>query len=166
MAIIGSIVGLGNGTTMQNFKAVTTEHGMVGSTLLAAVVASSFAYEGWIVATSINAELKDAKKNLPRALAWGSIIIVVTYVVISTPGLFWGIVSAFEVVSYTLNGNGSYTFTVNESGSVGNYSATTAPIVIPVNTAGYSAQAAPTSVDSTMSASNSSLMNLCGAPFL
>ena len=80
MAIIGSIVGLGNGTTMQNFKAVTTEHGMVGSTLLAAVVASSFAYEGWIVATSINAELKDAKKNLPRALAWGSIIIVVTYV--------------------------------------------------------------------------------------
>lgn len=50
--------------------------------------------------------------------------------------------------SATNNGNGSYTCTVNESGSVGNYSATTAPIVIPVNTAGYSAQAAPTSYSS------------------
>lgn len=48
--------------------------------LLAGVVSSAFAYEGWIVATSINAELKDSKKNLPIALFIGSIIIMVIYV--------------------------------------------------------------------------------------
>ena len=48
--------------------------------LLAAVCATSFAYEGWIIATSINAELKDAKRNLPKALIIGGIIIIVTYI--------------------------------------------------------------------------------------
>lgn len=48
----------------------------------------------------------------------------------------------------TDNGDGTYTCSVNESGSVGGYTAATAPIVMPVNTAGYSAQAAPTEYDS------------------
>jgi APA family basic amino acid/polyamine antiporter len=42
-------------------------------------VATAFAYEGWIVATSINTELREAKKNLPRALMIGGIIIVLIY---------------------------------------------------------------------------------------
>lgn len=42
------------------------------------------------------------------------------------------------------NGDGTYTCEINEEGKVGNYTAKTAPIVFPVNTAGYSAQAAPT----------------------
>ena len=45
----------------------------------------------------------------------------------------------------TDNGDGTYTCVVNEEGSVGGYTAATAPIVFPVNTAGYSAQPAPTS---------------------
>lgn len=48
--------------------------------LLGAVVSTAFAYEGWILATSINAELKNAKKNLPLALFIGSIIIIVIYI--------------------------------------------------------------------------------------
>lgn len=43
----------------------------------------------------------------------------------------------------TDNGNGTFTCTVNANGAVGDYTASTAPIVLPVNTAGYSAQAAP-----------------------
>ena len=43
------------------------------------------------------------------------------------------------------NSDGTYTCTVNTSGTVSGYTAETAPIVFPVNTAGYSAQAAPTS---------------------
>jgi hypothetical protein len=43
------------------------------------------------------------------------------------------------------NGNGTFTCTVNASGKVGNYTASSAPIVLPVNTPGYSAQKAPTS---------------------
>lgn len=49
--------------------------------------------------------------------------------------------------SATENEDGSFTCTVNTSGSVGNYTASTAPVVLPVNTAGYSAQAAPSSYD-------------------
>lgn len=40
----------------------------------------------------------------------------------------------------TDNGDGTYTCAVNESGAIGNYTAATAPIVMPVNTPGYSAQ--------------------------
>ena len=82
MAIVGSIVGLMNGTLTENFTTVVTETvgGTTGSGLFAAVVATVFAYEGWIVATSINAELKNPKKNLPLALILGSIVVVVAYV--------------------------------------------------------------------------------------
>jgi hypothetical protein len=45
----------------------------------------------------------------------------------------------------TENGDGTYTCELAQDGAAGDYTATTAPIVIPVNTAGYSAQAAPTS---------------------
>ena len=50
------------------------------SSLFGAVVATSFAYEGWIIATTINSEIKDEKKNLPKALIIGSIIVVLAYI--------------------------------------------------------------------------------------
>ena len=81
MAVVGTIVGFYNGTLTDNFTNVATEVvGGSGSGLLAAIVATVFAYEGWICATSINAELKNAKKNLPLALVIGSLIVVVAYV--------------------------------------------------------------------------------------
>lgn len=82
MAVIGTAVGLLNGNLTENFTTVVIEDvsgGKMGS-LFAAVVATVFAYEGWIVATSINAELKNPKKNLPIALIIGSIVVVVAYV--------------------------------------------------------------------------------------
>lgn len=82
MAIVGTIVGFLNGTLTNNFTTVVVEELAGGKTggLFAAVVATVFAYEGWIVATSINAELKNSKKNLPIALTVGSIIVVAAYV--------------------------------------------------------------------------------------
>ena len=81
MAVIGSIVGLVNGTLTGNFTTVVSEAvGGVGGGLFAAVVATVFAYEGWIVATSINAELENPKKNLPIALVIGALIVVVAYI--------------------------------------------------------------------------------------
>ncbi len=50
----------------------------------------------------------------------------------------------------TANSDGTYTCTVNESGAVGQYSASTAPFILPVNTPGYSAMAAPTGYNSSM----------------
>ncbi len=82
MAIVGTTVGLVKGTLTDNFANIVTEAvgGSVGSGLFAAVIATVFAYEGWIVATSINAELKNPKKNLPIALVIGAFIVVVTYI--------------------------------------------------------------------------------------
>lgn len=82
MAIIGIAVGLMSKDAMliRNMTAEPMVETANGSPLFAAVVATSFAYEGWIIATSINAELKDAKKNLPIALIVGSIIIAGVYI--------------------------------------------------------------------------------------
>ncbi len=81
MAIVGTIYGLKEGVLTQNFTTIVSEvAGGKSAGLFAAVVATVFAYEGWIVATSINAELKNAKKNLPIALTLGAIIVVVAYV--------------------------------------------------------------------------------------
>ncbi len=44
----------------------------------------------------------------------------------------------------TQNEDGTYTCSVNTEGAVGDYTAENAPYVLPVNTAGYSAQEAPT----------------------
>lgn len=46
------------------------------------------------------------------------------------------------------NGDGTYTCEINTSEKVGNYTAETAPIVMPINTPGYSAMAALTSYSS------------------
>ncbi len=48
------------------------------------------------------------------------------------------------------NGDGTYTCSVNESGSAGQYAALTAPLILPVNTPGYSAMAAPAGYSSSM----------------
>ena len=81
MAVVGVIVGTAKGTLPQNFaQAAEVVGGSKASGLFAAIVATVFAYEGWIVATSINAELKNPKKNLPIALVVGSLIVVAAYV--------------------------------------------------------------------------------------
>lgn len=80
MAVVGTVVGLANGMTVQNFTHAAAAGTGVGGGLFASVVAVAFAYEGWIIATSINAELRDSKKNLPRALTLGSLIVVAVYV--------------------------------------------------------------------------------------
>ncbi len=82
MAVVGTVVGFVNGTLPTNFATAVTETvgGTNSSGLFAAIVATVFAYEGWICATAINAELKNPKKNLPIALVLGSLIVVAAYV--------------------------------------------------------------------------------------
>ena len=82
MAVFGTIYGLshnmaGEPTTIlaSNFGTSTGNY----SVLFGAVVATAFAYEGWILATSINSEIKISKKNLPIALILGGVIIIAIY---------------------------------------------------------------------------------------
>ncbi len=52
---------------------------ITGGSPITALVAIAFSFDGWIVATSISNDLENSKKNLPRALAIGSILITVIY---------------------------------------------------------------------------------------
>lgn len=54
-----------------------------------------------------------------------------------------GIFVPGEYMTAIDNGDGTYTCEINYSATVGNYTAATAPIVIPINTPGYSAMEAP-----------------------
>ncbi len=113
MAIVGSVVGLINGTTIEAFKTASVQaSGGNASALFAAVVATAFAYEGWIIATSINAELKDSKRNLPIALTVGGIIIVVVYII-----YYLGLAGATDIA--TLQTEGAPAAFKNLFGNVG-----------------------------------------------
>ena len=46
-----------------------------------AIKKTAFAYEGWVCATAINAELKDSKKDLPRSLVGGTVAILAFYII-------------------------------------------------------------------------------------
>ena len=49
-----------------------------------AIKKTAFAYEGWVCATSINAELKNSERDLPRALVGGTIAILIFYLIYYT----------------------------------------------------------------------------------
>lgn len=81
MAVVGIVRGTASGVLLENLTSTGTAAGEgMGTVLLGACVAMAFSYEGWIVATTINAELHDARRNLPRALLMGSLVVVATYV--------------------------------------------------------------------------------------
>ncbi|PIE57919.1 MAG: amino acid permease [Desulfobulbus propionicus] len=78
VAVVGCVSGFLSGQTLSSFtnaaQSVSSRGGLAVATL-----ATAFAYEGWIIATSINAELRDAKRTLPKALFFGSCLVVVVY---------------------------------------------------------------------------------------
>lgn len=88
VAVVGTIAGLVNGMTVDAFKATLTGFeystgeatATVKDNLFIGVSAFAFAYEGWIIATAINSELKNSKRNLPIALIVGSLIVIGVYV--------------------------------------------------------------------------------------
>jgi APA family basic amino acid/polyamine antiporter len=53
-----------------------------------ALVAALFAYDGWIAATLIAGEVRDPQRSLPRALGWGAVIVIVTYLTINLAYLY------------------------------------------------------------------------------
>ena len=61
MAVVGLSYGLSSGTLQGNMATTVVVAGVSQSPLFAAVCATAFAYEGWIIATSIITEIKDSK---------------------------------------------------------------------------------------------------------
>ena len=89
MVILGIYTGIKSGVLVHNFSqapsieeilSVKPDYVPVEKPFLTALVSASFAFEGWIIATSINSEIKDSKRNLPIALVSGTLIISIVYI--------------------------------------------------------------------------------------
>jgi len=80
MIVVGTIAGIINGSTGEAFALSLKADGGDFLSVFSGIAAAAFAFEGWICATSINAELRDSKRNLPIALVVGTILIMVIYI--------------------------------------------------------------------------------------
>ncbi|CCV64255.1 Amino acid/polyamine transporter I family protein [Alteracholeplasma palmae J233] len=76
MGTIGIVIGIQSDTTVIVEIAETKN-----IKFFDALLAAAFAYEGWIISTTVNAEVENSKKNLPRALIIGCITVIVCYVI-------------------------------------------------------------------------------------
>ena len=75
IAVIGLIFG---DVSKVSFSDITT---MQSAGWITAIAPIAFSFDGWIVATSIGHEIKDSKKNLPKALIIAPIFILLVYII-------------------------------------------------------------------------------------
>ena len=110
IAIVGTLIGIFNGNLVSSFSFVNQHSGEIylgtspaaevgAGSLFTAVCCTVFAYEGWIIATSVNAEIKDSKRNLPIALGVGAAIIIAAYVL-----YYVGVIALADMSLLGLNG--------------------------------------------------------------
>ncbi len=95
VAVIGTIVGLSNGTTVDSFTAPLVDSGVSSfAALIATLTSIAFVYEGWIMVTNLTKEL-DSEKTLSKVLIVGPIAIIAIYVL-----YFVGLVSVIPVADF------------------------------------------------------------------
>jgi APA family basic amino acid/polyamine antiporter len=75
--VVLALLGLFLGNPVESVSAASTGGTMGG--LFIALIAIGFAYDGWLVAPSIAHEIKNPKRNLPLALTFAPIIIMLIY---------------------------------------------------------------------------------------
>ncbi|WP_411680513.1 APC family permease [Clostridium thailandense] len=83
------VVGLmkGDGGVVRLFPMTMANH-PIGTSLGSALVATMFAYEGWINVGAIAGEMKNPGKDLPRAIIGGLSLVMAVYVIINVAYLF------------------------------------------------------------------------------
>lgn len=89
LAVI-AICGLFFGNPGEGFKNIPTQM-LGGAAWLGAIGPIAYAFDGWTISTSIAPEIRDSKKNLPKALVIAPLFVLITYVV-----YFIGITSLLE----------------------------------------------------------------------
>ncbi len=89
LAII-AVCGLFFGNPAAGFKSISTQT-LGGATWLAAIGPVAYSFDGWTISTSIAPEIRDSKKNLPKALIIAPLFVLLTYV-----AYFIGVTSLLE----------------------------------------------------------------------
>ena len=92
MAVVGTIAGLMNGTTVANLQMEYAPIMPVSNPFFVALIATIFAYIGWEAVMNIAGEVKNPKRNLPLAVVGGMFVIMTIYTL-----FFVGIFSATNV---------------------------------------------------------------------
>ena len=77
----------GNGGVVRLLPVSAANH-PIATSLGSALLATMFAYDGWIHIGNISGELKDPKRDLPRAIIGGLFFVMAVYVVINIAYLF------------------------------------------------------------------------------
>ncbi|WML35989.1 amino acid permease [Clostridium sp. OS1-26] len=83
------VVGLmkGDGGVVRLFPMTAAEH-PIGTSLGSALVATMFAYDGWINVGAISGEMKNPAKDLPKAIIGGLSLVMAVYLLINVAYLF------------------------------------------------------------------------------
>jgi APA family basic amino acid/polyamine antiporter len=81
IGIFGLIYGDANQNILASFGSSTESLTAAGFGL--AVLATLWAYDGWILVGNVAGELKDASRNLPRAIVGGLLVVIVAYLVVN-----------------------------------------------------------------------------------
>ncbi|MEC5395092.1 APC family permease [Bergeyella sp. RCAD1439] len=69
--------------------ASASEKGNLWLLVAASFIPISFAFDGWYVATQLSGEIKNAKKNLPKAMVIGTFVVALVYLLYYT-GIVYG----------------------------------------------------------------------------
>ncbi|MBZ9685445.1 amino acid permease [Clostridium estertheticum] len=77
----------GNGGVVRIFPVTVASH-PIATSLGSALLATMFAYDGWIHIGNISGELKNPKKDLPKAIIGGLFFVMAVYILINLAYLF------------------------------------------------------------------------------
>lgn len=74
---------IGYGVTHLPQQNWPVQEGFPASAFAVSLVWISFSYSGWNAAIYIGGEVRDAERNLPRAMLWGTILVAIIYVALN-----------------------------------------------------------------------------------
>ena len=88
IVVVGLIHGPSVGNGVQNLGPFVAPDANIASVLAGGILATLFAYQGWIDGGAIAGEMKNPGKDLPKALIGGLLVIILTYIAINVAYLF------------------------------------------------------------------------------
>lgn len=77
--VVIAVFGLFFGNPSAGFQSFPVQR-LEGAAWLSAIGPVAFSFDGWTISTSIASEIRDSKKNLPKALVIAPLVILATYV--------------------------------------------------------------------------------------
>jgi basic amino acid/polyamine antiporter, APA family len=82
LAFVGAGIAFGEGS-IAHFSSGSPAGALFSSGFASSLVFVSFAYSGWNAAAYLGAEIKDPARNLPRSLFWGTLFVMILYLLLN-----------------------------------------------------------------------------------